>query len=587
MAARARTTHTPDGTYAFVLSEDGLLGSGAHGVVRAARNIKTGDFVAVKIMPARALGAVAKELITQAKMHHPSIVQLYSTQVDLDQRRVFMIMGACPRALPPAPCYPPSCASTNAPTLALLAELCRGGELFDRIAECGKLDEATARRYLIQMAQAISYCHEQNVYHRDLKPENILLDEDDAIKIADFGLAALADHTNEDASFLQHTKCGSVMYAAPEVLTSTAQTGYDAAKADMWSLGIIFYSMLSGALPFKVAAATKCERYALVEQRGMRILCEANGFSAEATALLEGMLAPDPAKRASAASVLSSSWVTAGNGPKADAAGAGIGKWSDLLVAGQESVAAAAANGGSTSNGEKRAREEAANGNGNGDAAKAARTSAVATVPAAKDEAGGSVARRGTCPVTGAEEDEEIPDGVNGMLVRSLGWVQLPQEKEKMVGDVASALDSLGVKYEVVKGELSHVVWVGSESDNPQAATEGLETNGQPAPAAAAAVAAANPAPMESGANGGRLPQLDGLPEAAAEPSAYAEGRMCVRIRINPDGESGSALHFDRNAGDVLQFHSFYRDVRNQLAGANGWRESQGRYEFEVSNGQR
>ena len=298
MAARARTTHTPDGTYAFVLSEDGLLGSGAHGVVRAARNIKTGDFVAVKIMPARALGAVAKELITQAKMHHPSIVQLYSTQVDLDQRRVFMIMGACPRALPPAPCYPPSCASTNAPTLALLAELCRGGELFDRIAECGKLDEATARRYLIQMAQAISYCHEQNVYHRDLKPENILLDEDDAIKIADFGLAALADHTNEDASFLQHTKCGSVMYAAPEVLTSTAQTGYDAAKADMWSLGIIFYSMLSGALPFKVAAATKCERYALVEQRGMRILCEANGFSAEATALLEGMLAPDPAKRA-------------------------------------------------------------------------------------------------------------------------------------------------------------------------------------------------------------------------------------------------------------------------------------------------
>ena len=82
------------------------------------------------------------------------------------------------------------------------------------------------------------------------------------------------------------------------------------------------------------------------------------------------------------------------------------------------------------------------------------------------------------------------------------------------------------------------------------------------------------------------LLRLDGLPEAAAEPSAYAEGKMCVRIRINPDGESGSALHFDRNAGDVLQFHSFYRDVRNQLAGANGWRESQGRYEFEVSNGQ-
>ena len=426
------------------------------------------------------------------------------------------------------------------------------------------------------MAQAISYCHEQNVYHRDLKPENILLDEDDAIKIADFGLAALADHTNEDASFLQHTKCGSVMYAAPEVLTSTAQTGYDAAKADIWSLGIIFYSMLSGALPFKVAAASKCERYALVQQRGMRLLCEANGFSAEATSLLEGMLASDPARRLSAAQVLKSSWVTAGSEPKADATGAGIGKWSDLLVAGQQSVVAAAANGGSASNGEKRAREEA----GNGDASKAARTGA--TAPDAKSNASGSAR---TCPVTGADEDEEIPEGVNGMLVRSLGWVQLPQEKEKMVGDVASALDSLGVKYEVVKGELSNVVWVGSESDNPRAATEGLETDGQPAPAAAAAVAAANATPTQPGANGGRSPQLDGLRETV-EPSAYAEGKMCVRIRITPDGESGSALHFDRNAGDVLQFHSFYRDVRNQLAGANGWRESQGRYEFEVSNGQ-
>ena len=135
------------------------------------------------------------------------------------------------RPAPPAACPPSARASTHAPTLAASAELCRGGELFDRIAECGALDETTARRYLVQMAQAIAYCHEQNVFHRDLKPENILLDEEDAIKIADFGLAALAHHTNEDASFLQHTKCGSVMYAAPEVLTSTAQTGYDAGKA--------------------------------------------------------------------------------------------------------------------------------------------------------------------------------------------------------------------------------------------------------------------------------------------------------------------------------------------------------------------
>ena len=90
-------------------------------------------------------------------------------------------------------------------------ELCRGGELFDRIAECGKLDDDIARRYLIEMAHAISYCHALNVFHRDLKPENILLDAEDRVKIADFGLAAMVHRVREDASFLRHTKCGSLM----------------------------------------------------------------------------------------------------------------------------------------------------------------------------------------------------------------------------------------------------------------------------------------------------------------------------------------------------------------------------------------
>jgi serine/threonine protein kinase len=102
----------------------------------------------------------------------------------------------------------------------------------DRIAESGKLDERTAREYLVQMASAVAHCHAQNVFHRDLKPENILLDGHNCVKVADFGLAALAHRVHEDASFLQHTKCGSLMYAAPEVLTSSASAGYVAARLD-------------------------------------------------------------------------------------------------------------------------------------------------------------------------------------------------------------------------------------------------------------------------------------------------------------------------------------------------------------------
>ena len=279
---RQPTTHTPDGQYAFMRDDAGLLGAGAHGVVRGARHVVTGEVVAIKIMPASVLGAVAKELIAQAKMQHPNIVQLHLTQVDLDRRRVYMIM-----------------------------ELCQGGELFDRIAESGKLDEPTARDYLVQAASAVAHCHAQNVFHRDLKPENILLDANDQVKIADFGLAALAQSVREDASFLQHTKCGSLMYAAPEVLASSATSGYDAAKADVWSLGIILYSMLSGALPFRMAMAAKCPRYAIVEQRGVRILCEANNFTPASTDLICAMLDIDPNKRVSAADILSSAWAGA------------------------------------------------------------------------------------------------------------------------------------------------------------------------------------------------------------------------------------------------------------------------------------
>jgi serine/threonine protein kinase len=123
-------------------------------------------------------------------------------QVDMAEERVYMVM-----------------------------ELCHGGELFDRIAECGGLAEDEAKRYFVQILHALSHCHENRVYHRDLKPENILLDAEDNAKVADFGLAAVYRHVAGSPAYLQHTKVGSVMYAAPEVLVSTAAQGYGARRA--------------------------------------------------------------------------------------------------------------------------------------------------------------------------------------------------------------------------------------------------------------------------------------------------------------------------------------------------------------------
>ena len=294
-----------------------LLGSGAHGVVRIAQHVQTLECarashtrssrmpppsaplksyecvlltrvrslscliadVAVKITPTSVVRSACKEVTALTRLNHAHIVQLLGVQVDMAEERVYMVM-----------------------------ELCHGGELFDRIAECGGLAEEEAKRYFVQILHALSHCHENRVYHRDLKPENILLDADDNAKVADFGLAAVYRHVAGGASYLQHTKVGSVMYAAPEVLVSTAVQGYDAACADIWSLGVILFSMLSGTLPFTCAAASKCKRYAAVLRHGIGVMCPEH-LSPQVTMLLSRLLHPDPAQRITPEEALNSDWV--------------------------------------------------------------------------------------------------------------------------------------------------------------------------------------------------------------------------------------------------------------------------------------
>lgn len=88
-----------------------------------------------------------------------------------------------------------------------------GGELFELIAQKGKLSEQEARYYFRQIIAGVDYCHNNLVSHRDLKPENILLSENGEVKIADFGLSNLM----KDGKYLK-TSCGSPNYAAPEVV---------------------------------------------------------------------------------------------------------------------------------------------------------------------------------------------------------------------------------------------------------------------------------------------------------------------------------------------------------------------------------
>ncbi|XP_061364960.1 CBL-interacting serine/threonine-protein kinase 11-like isoform X2 [Gastrolobium bilobum] len=196
-----------------------VLGCGAFAKVYYARNVHTGQSVAVKIINKKKLagtalaGHVKREISIMSRLHHPYIVRLH--EVLATKTKIFFVM-----------------------------DFVRGGELFEKISK-GRFSEDLSRRYFHQLVSAIGYCHSRGVFHRDLKPENLLLDENGDLKVSDFGLSAVRDQIRPDG--LLHTLCGTPAYVAPEIL---AKKGYDGAKVDVWSCGVVLFVLAAGYLPF-------------------------------------------------------------------------------------------------------------------------------------------------------------------------------------------------------------------------------------------------------------------------------------------------------------------------------------------------
>lgn len=196
-----------------------LLGVGAFAKVYHARNVLTGQSVAIKaVSKAKVLRGgfteqVKREISIMSRLRHPNIVKLL--EVMATKTKIYFVM-----------------------------EFAKGGELFTKVAK-GRFSEDLSRRYFQQLISAVGYCHARGVFHRDLKPENLLLDENWVLKVSDFGLSAVADQIQPDG--LLHTLCGTPAYVAPEIL---AKKGYDGAKVDVWTCGVILFVLTSGYLPF-------------------------------------------------------------------------------------------------------------------------------------------------------------------------------------------------------------------------------------------------------------------------------------------------------------------------------------------------
>lgn len=124
----------------------------------------------------------------------------------------------------------------------MLFEFVNGGQMLDYIISHGKLKEKQARKFSRQIASALDYCHRNSIVHRDLKIENILISKTGDIKIIDFGLSNLFSPRGHLKTF-----CGSLYFAAPELLQARAYTG---PEVDVWSFGIVLYVLVCGRVPF-------------------------------------------------------------------------------------------------------------------------------------------------------------------------------------------------------------------------------------------------------------------------------------------------------------------------------------------------
>ncbi|PKA53565.1 CBL-interacting protein kinase 23 [Apostasia shenzhenica] len=162
----------------------------------------------------------------------------------------------------------------------------------------GRMQENEARKYFQQLISAVDYCHSRGVFHRDLKLENLLLDSNGVLKVSDFGLSALPQQERGDG--LLYTTCGTPNYVAPEVISNR---GYNGAKADLWSCGVILFVLMAGYLPFEESNLMSLYRKIFKAD----FTCP-SWFSASARKLIKRILDPNPYTRISVAEVIENPW---------------------------------------------------------------------------------------------------------------------------------------------------------------------------------------------------------------------------------------------------------------------------------------
>uniref|UniRef100_A0AAY4BH37 non-specific serine/threonine protein kinase n=1 Tax=Denticeps clupeoides TaxID=299321 RepID=A0AAY4BH37_9TELE len=250
------------------------IGKGNFAKVKLARHILTGREVAIKIIDKTQLNPTIHLNLFQFQVHLMNFLLSFHTV------KLFEVIE-------------------TEKTLYLVMEYASGGEVFDYLVAHGRMKEKEARAKFRQIVSAVQYCHQKHIVHRDLKAENLLLDADMNIKIADFGFSNEFTLGNKLDTF-----CGSPPYAAPELFQGKK---YDGPEVDVWSLGVILYTLVSGSLPFDGQNLKELRERVLRGKYRIPFY-----MSTDCENLLKRFLVLNPTKRGTLEQIMKDRWINAG-----------------------------------------------------------------------------------------------------------------------------------------------------------------------------------------------------------------------------------------------------------------------------------
>lgn len=253
-----------------------LLGKGSFGKVYMASQVLTNRVVAIKCLEKKLVREESRRnkimhelLMIKTLSGHPNITQIY--EVFENKKYFFFVM-----------------------------EYASGGDLLQKMKQDGKLPEKEARGIFVQLLRGLKYIHGHKILHRDIKLDNILLTKIDGqikAKICDFGVSRFI---SSDEIITE--QCGTPAYIAPEIISKNGYSGY---SADIWSLGVLLYAMVMGAMPFK--AQNIDSLHLKIKERDCEM--EDPEVSPEAIDLINSMLQVDPKKRISLSDIIEHEWL--------------------------------------------------------------------------------------------------------------------------------------------------------------------------------------------------------------------------------------------------------------------------------------